>query len=232
MGKHSILKIAHRGASGYAPENTLAAIEKAITMQADMVELDVMRCKSGEMIIIHDETVDRTTGGKGRVADLTLRELKKLDAGNGQTISTLNEVLDFIDCRSKVNLDLKGNDIAADIVKILGSLVKDTSWCFDDILLSAVDYQQLIGLKGGEPRLLLGTIVYKPLNEDFWQHSKAIGAYSVHPSIEILNDGLVSRAHKEGLKVFAWTANEQSDIRKAMGFGVDGIFSNFPDLVR
>src|SRR6056297_2287931 len=103
-----VLKIGHRGAMGYEPENTLRSFKKAIELNVDMVELDVYVCSSGELVVIHDDKVDKTTNGKGYVSEKSFDELRKLDAGMGEKIPTLQEVLDLIDKRAKVNIELKG----------------------------------------------------------------------------------------------------------------------------
>ena len=107
-----LLKISHRGACGYEPENTLASFKKAIEINADMIELDVHVCKTGEVVVIHDEKVNRTTNGKGYVSQKNLESLKKLDAGKGKKIPTLIEVLDLVNKRVKVNIELKGKKTA------------------------------------------------------------------------------------------------------------------------
>jgi len=103
-----VLRIGHRGAAGHAPENTLASFRKAIELGLDMTELDVHVCASGELVVIHDENVDRTTNSKGWVSKLSLTELKRLDAGAGETVPTLAEVLDLLKDRIMLNIELKG----------------------------------------------------------------------------------------------------------------------------
>lgn len=103
-----MLRIAHRGASGYAPENTLAAFKKALEFDIDVIELDVHLTKDNHLVVIHDKTVNRTTDGKGKVADKTLAELQKLDAGNGEKIPTLQEVLDLVNRKALVSIEIKG----------------------------------------------------------------------------------------------------------------------------
>jgi len=108
---NNFLKIGHRGAMGYQPENTLISFEKAIQLGVDMIEMDVEKCKTGELIIIHDQKVDRTTNGEGYVADFSFEEIKKLDAGNGEKIPTVQEVLNLVKNRVKINLELKNPDV-------------------------------------------------------------------------------------------------------------------------
>ena len=103
-----VVKVGHRGAAGHEPENTLRSFRKALDLGADMVELDVHLCGTGELVVIHDETVDRTTDGSGSVRDMPFHELRGLDAGKGERIPTLREVLDLLEGRAGVNIELKG----------------------------------------------------------------------------------------------------------------------------
>src|SRR3989344_9380836 len=119
-----MLKIGHRGACGYAPENTLKSFQRAIDLGVDAIELDVQLCKSGELIVMHDNTVDRTTDGSGFIKKLKLKDLKKLDAGEGERIPTLEEVLNLVDRRVKVNIELKGPKTAKPALKLIDEYIK------------------------------------------------------------------------------------------------------------
>ena len=132
-----MLRIGHRGACGYEPENTLRSFNHAIQLGVDIVELDVHICQSGEIMVIHDIKVDRTTNGTGFVGDKTLDELKTLDAGKGEQIPTLQEVLDQINRRVKVNIELKGNSTAKPVLKLLEKYIKEAGWSYNDFLISS-----------------------------------------------------------------------------------------------
>ncbi len=120
-----MLKIGHRGAMGYAPENTLGSFAKALELGVDGIELDVHVCKSGEVVVIHDERVDRTTNGKGQVKEMTLKELKELDAGKGERIPTLEEVLDFVDRRAFIDIELKAEGIGNSVADIVRKYIQE-----------------------------------------------------------------------------------------------------------
>ena len=117
-----MLIIAHRGASGYEPENTLRSFRKAIGLKSDAIELDVQLTKDNKLVVIHDETVNRTTNGKGKVKDLTLRELRKLDAGKGEKVPTLEEVFNLVKRKVKIHVELKGNNIAKPVNDLIKNL--------------------------------------------------------------------------------------------------------------
>src|SRR3989344_4626849 len=114
-----VLRIAHRGASGHKPENTLAAFAKALEIGVDIIELDVRVCKTGELVVFHDMALERTTNGNGLVADTSLEELKKLDAGGGEQVPTLKEVIDLVNKRVVLNIEMKGKGVVEQLATIL-----------------------------------------------------------------------------------------------------------------
>ncbi len=120
-----VTKIGHRGAMGYAPENTLKSFKKALELNINCVELDVHACKSGELAVIHDDEVDRTTNGKGYIAEKDLNEVKILDAGEGEKIPLLSEVLDLIDKRIKINIELKAEGTAKPVYEMIEDYMKN-----------------------------------------------------------------------------------------------------------
>ncbi len=132
-----MLRIGHRGACGYEPENTLRSFNRALQLRVDMVELDVHVCRSGEIVVIHDSKVDRTTGGTGYVADKTLDELRTLDAGKGEKIPTLQEVLTLVNRKVKVNIELKGTGTAKPVFQLLEKHVRELGWSYGDFLISS-----------------------------------------------------------------------------------------------
>ena len=225
---HKILRIGHRGASGYEPENTLRSFKKALDLGVDMIEFDVHVCASGELVVIHDAKVDRTTNGTGYVARKTLPELQKLDAGKGERIPTLIEVLDLINQQVVVNIELKGVNTAEPVAKIISEYVTQKKWSYDKFLVSSFNHVELLKFKKLVPQvpteaLLEGVPVRLA---SFAQDCKAqaIGIYKDCITQEYVND-----AHKRKLKVYVFTVNEPDEIERVKKLGVDGIFSNFPD---
>ena len=125
--------IAHRGASGYKPENTLASFQKAISLGVDMIELDVFAIRSGEVVVHHDKKVNRTTNGTGNISDYTWSELRLLDAGDGQRIPLLTEVLDLVNGRIPINIELKGHGIAEPVATIIDSYISKKAMAKSDV---------------------------------------------------------------------------------------------------
>lgn len=224
----SFLKIGHRGAAGYAPENTLASFTKAIKLGVDVVELDVYVCKTGEIVVIHDDKVDRTTDGKGYVFNKNYDELRLLNTGNGEKIPLLEEVLDLMDKKVVVNIELKGPDTAKPVYNIIKKYVKEKKWNESLFMISSFDRKQLKTFRKLNPKIKIGILVGEKTDYNYKKFAKEINAYSINPSMKIISQNLVDDIHKEGMKVLVWTAND-GDIKAMKNLGADGIFSDFPD---
>lgn len=222
------LKIGHRGAMGYAPENTLKSFKKALELNVDMIELDVYACKSGELVVIHDDKLDRTTNGKGYVVEKNLDELRNLDAGQGEKIPLLSEVLDVIQRRSKVNIELKGENTAKPVHDLIENYVKNKSWEYEDFMISSFNHYELKKFGELNKNIKLGALIVGiPIG--FAEFAQKINAHSVNLCVEFINQEFVDDAHRRGLKVYVWTVNDFDEIKRIKNLHVDGIFSNFPD---
>ena len=225
-----MIKIGHRGACGYEPENTLRSFTCAMQLGVDMVELDVYICKSGEIVVIHDWNVDRTTNGTGFIADKTLDELKTLDAGKGEQIPTLSEVLDHINRKVKVNIELKGDNTAKPVFKLIEKYIKEFGWSYNDFLISSFKQHELYEIRRLGNKLNIGVFV-RDSSEEFMELVDAIGAYSILVRYESLTKEILTRAKARGLLTIVWTVNEKEDIERMKLLGIDGIVSNYPDRI-
>ena len=231
--KKAILKIGHRGASGYEPENTLRSLEKALVLGVDMIEFDVHICKSGEVVVIHDGKVNRTTHSKGFVRDKTLDELKKLDAGKGEKIPTLEEVLDFVNHRVAVNIELKGEKTTKPVYAIIKKYIENRNWSYKDFLVSSFDDSKLREIRKLDSKIEIG-LLPKRTKTHIVSMISELSAYSVHCSYKskgLLNKNFIELLHKQGVKIFAWTVNDKKNIERLKILGVDGIFSDYPDML-
>ncbi len=224
------LIIGHRGAMGHAPENTLKSFQKALDLDVDMVECDVHRSKDGKIVCIHNAKLDKTTNGKGYVIRKTLEQLKTFDAGEGEKIPTLIEVLDLIDKRISINIELKGKKTLYPVLKIIERYVKEKGWKHSDFLISSFLRTKLRKIDKNKRKIRVGALLaYRPFG--FLKFAKKIRAYSVNINLKLINQTLVDDAHAMGFKVFVWTVNEASDIKYVKSLKVDGIFSDFPERV-
>ena len=234
----NMLKIGHRGARGYAPENTLKSFQKAIELGVDAIELDVQICKSGELVVIHDDAVDRTTNGSGLVKKLKLKDLKKLDAGEGERIPTLEEVFDLVNRQVKINIELKGPKTAKPVMELIDEYVKTKRWSEDDFIVSSFIRREIKEARVLSPLIQIGVLISKPRLIDRWsfRFAQKICASFIGPGKKFITKRFVRNAHKHGLRIFVWTGNDlkninsyAKDITKLKRFDIDGIFSDYPD---
>lgn len=223
-----MLRIGHRGACGYEPENTLRSFDRALQLRVNMIELDAHVCQSSEIVVIHDSKVDRTTNGTGYVADKTLDELRTLDAGKGERIPTLQQVLDLVNRKAKVNIELKGIGTAKPVFQLLEKYVREFGWSYSDFLISSFNYDELQELRRLSNEFSIGVLT-KDIPTGFVEFVEKIGAYSMNVCIESITRELVNDAQRRGIKVFVWTVDDIDDIGRMKSLGVDGIFSNYPD---
>jgi len=228
-----MLKIGHRGAYGYAPENTLKSFQKAIELGVDVIELDVQVCKSGELVVIHDDTVDRTTNGSGLVKKLKLTDLKKFDAGKGERIPILEEVLGLVNRKVRVNIELKGPKTAKPVMRLINEYIKNKGWNLDDFVISSFSRKELKAARRLNPLISIGFLISRFRLLDHWwlSFAKKIRANFIGPSLKITSKRLIRKAHKHGLRVYIWTVNESKDIERMRKWEADGVFSNFPDRI-
>lgn len=227
---NSTLKIGHRGASGYEPENTLISFEKAIDLNADGIELDVHLSSDGHLVVIHDETIDRTTNGKGEVNKMSLQELKKIRIDNSQEIPSLIEVFDLVNRRCLINLELKGIGTAKPTNDLINHYILDKKWEINDFLVSSFDWKMLEETAVLNPKIRLGVLTEESI-EDALAFAKKIKAFSIHPDYQLLSKENVILMRDNGFEVFPWTVNSEEAIQKIKAFNVNGIISNFPDRI-
>jgi glycerophosphoryl diester phosphodiesterase len=224
-----LMCFAHRGASGHEPENTLAAVKKAIALGTDWIEVDV-HVVAGELIVILDELLDRTTNGAGYVRDKSLAYLRSLDAGKGQRIPTLREVFDSVDGRAGINVELKGTKTAGLAVSLIEEYVRERQWNYEQFIVSSFNRRQLRKVRNLNPHIPIGILINRP-RRHYAIFARRYRAYSVHAQIDIVSARFIARAHERGLKVFVYTVNSPEDIRRLQELGVDGIFTDFPELI-
>jgi glycerophosphoryl diester phosphodiesterase len=220
----------HRGAAGHAPENTLPSVKKALELGADWIEIDAYLVE-GELIVFHDDRLERTTNGAGYLTEKSLEYLRSLDAGNGEKIPLLREVFDLVNRRAGINIELKGPETAGPVAKLIENYVKNLGWRYEEILVSSFNHHELRKIKELQPSIRTGAlIVALPL--DYAAFAEELGAYSVHPGMEFINREFVNDAHRRNLKVFVFTVNHPDDLRKMKALGVDGVFTDYPEIVK
>ena len=222
----TMLIFAHRGASGVEPENTLRAIKAALEADVDGIEIDLHEV-DGKLIVIHDRWLHRTTSGTGQIFHHNYEHLRSLDAGNGETIPTLDEVFTLVAGKCKINLELKGVSNLEILYSYIDTAIETTGLVNEDILLSSFNHRLLNTIHQQRPDFAIGALTAcYPL--DYAKFAEQLNAYSVHLDVNFISEHFVSDAHQRGLKVFVYTVDELEDIQTMKALGVDGIFSNFP----
>ncbi len=228
-----MLIIAHRGAMGYEPENTLPSFQKAIDMKSGMIEMDVYQCKTGELVIHHDLTTKKPVNSKIYIEEMTFEEIRSIDAGNGANIPELKETLDFLNNRISINLELKGGNTAKPVYRIIEQYVKNRSWNYNDFYISSFNHPLLLEFISLIPSNC--EIKICPLTcgipAGLAEFGLQLKAYSVNISAEFVNSDYVKDAHKRGMKVFVYVVNDLIELKRMESLGVDGIFTNYPDIM-
>ena len=232
------LILAHRGASDISPENTLAAFQAAIDVGADGVELDVMRCATGEIVVIHDHSVARTTNGTGKVNALPLAALRELDAGAwfapryvGERVPLLEESLEIAGGRAIINIEIKARGWRSDGIE--GEIVE---------MIATRDLSSSVIVSSFDPRVLTRVRMCGRLHTGLL-YSTRKWAYvglarvltrpnAMHPHFSTVDERYVHWARRKGYRVNVWTVNERSDIERMVALGVDAIITNRPALAR
>lgn len=220
-----ILRIGHRGACGRAPENTLASIEHAIVLRCAFTEVDIRRTSDDELVLLHDERVDRTTNCRGCISELTLSDIRKLDAGVGQSPPTLDDILKVASGRIGLILELKIGGLAYDACATVRA-----SGFNGPVIYASFLQEELQHVRRVDPEAQTMILFRRlPANPD----AVAARLHATHVGLRLdtVTKPLVTALHQQGLIVFAYTANQPAEIIKMSALGVDGIISDFPDLV-
>lgn len=220
--------IAHRGASGHWPENTLLAFQQALAAGARWLELDVHLSADGELVVIHDATLERTTDGDGPVVLQTYEQLRSLNAGLGEKIPRLADVLNLAAGRATVNVELKGVGTGEPVAELLrrrfvAGLLKPAA-----VLASSLNESELRELAGLLPQVPLA-LVAKTANRHLWRLANELDVWSLHLKKSSINQDLLAEARAVKRKVLAYTVNDQPQLQRLRDWGVDGIFTDYPE---
>jgi glycerophosphoryl diester phosphodiesterase len=224
---------AHRGASKIAPENTMAAFSAAVELGADGLELDIHLSQDSIPVVIHDESLERTTDGRGLVANASLEQLQQLDAGGwfspefmGESLPTLAEVLSEFSGKLSLNLELKEFSAGVEVLSLLRQHPDA------EVVISSFDYDLLKGLRSLDEALPLAVL----FDDGSWRQAvrlaNEISACAFHPADNLVCRRMVAACRKLALPVSVWTVDQESQARSLMRMGVSGFFTNDPDALR
>ena len=225
-----LLVIGHRGAMGHKTENTIASIKKALELKVDMIEIDVFKIKSGEIIVFHDDEVNRLTNGTGNVEDYTWQKLQELTLIGNHKIPLLTTVLDTINAKVPVNIELKGAGTAKDVNTILEEYISTKNWKLEQFIISSFNWQELTIMRNLNSKIAIGVLT----EEDPLQAipmAKQLRAISINPDEKDITAAVVATIKGEGFKLYTYTVNAPENIIKMKNLLVDGIFTNYPERV-
>jgi len=223
-----ILKIGHRGAKAHVAENTLASFQYALDIGVNGLELDVHVCSTGELVVIHDFTVDRTTNGSGEVHKMTLAELKALTVEGEYKIPTLEEVLELVGKKCFLNIELKGRHTAVPVSELMERYIAEKGFTYNDFIVSSFQREELMVMHDMNPDIHLGILTQASVTQA-WRWAEEFSAKAIHPHFSLLTESNVKKAQQAGYKVYTWTVNETEDIERMKLYEVDGIMSDYPE---
>lgn len=238
-----MLKIGHRGAAGYEPENTLRSFQKALDLGADAVEFDVRMTKDGQLVVCHDATLERIAWKRGLLRDRTLAELKQLNFGKGEHIPTVREALGFLKGRARIVMELKERNYTPQLLHLFHDFAP---WQAEELIVIAFDkdglgasgqssWRDLSLLKTFFPDLEIGLLLTPRkwlsgyTTENVCDAAIEMRARFIGPHCKMVTQGWVDLVHQNNLKMITWAVNDLKDIRRLKDYGIDGIASDFPD---
>lgn len=231
--RRGVLNIAHRGASGDFPENTLRAFDAAIAAGAAMCELDVQRTADGVLVVIHDDTLDRTTDGVGKVAGSTFAALRRLDAGRwcdpqcaGERVPTLREVLELVRSRCALNVELKADGIAGPVCALIREQHAE-----ETTLVSSFDWPAIAEVRRIAPAVQTALLTDRAVGRAL-ARATTMRVAALNPRHDLVDRELCAAAHQRGLKVYAWTVDDPAEMGRLIDAGIDGIMTNYPARLR
>lgn len=221
---------AHRGASGYSLENTMPSFKMAIEKEAKAVELDVFRCASGEIVVFHDDDLARLSNRQGSIEELSLEEINEVQLNGGYQIPILKDVLDLLfEHDILVNIELKGLNTAKGVMELINSYDLSDEALKDKIIISSFEWTELEEARQLNEQISIAVLTAENpvLAIDF---ANKVGALAINPNAADVSFSSVKLIHEAGLKVYTWTVNDEGMFKNLMYMGVDGVFSDYPDL--
>ena len=228
--KKEPLVIGHRGAMGHETENTLPSIQKALDLGVDMIEIDVFKIKSGEVVVFHDDKLDRITNAPGNIEDYYIVDLMQVIVDGGHKIPMLQEVLKLIDNKVVLNIELKGAGTADRVNHIMKYYIEQKNWSPDNFIISSFNWDELKDMRKYNSNVAIAVLTEEDPLEAI-PVAKELNAVAINPYFKKLDEEKAEAIHDAGFKIYTWTVNEPADIEAMKNVGVDGIITNFPERV-
>ena len=227
-----VMIIGHRGAMGHIAENTIPSIKKAMELGVDGIEIDIFKSKTGELVVFHDEKLDRLTNSTGFIESLELDSIKNIIVLDKYRIPTLEEVLELIDGQVKLNIELKGYGTASPTNHLINKYINSGGWTQDKFIISSFKWSELEEIRLLNNSIPIAVLVNSNVNPlDALPFAKKIKAIAVNPYFKDLNQENIEEIQSNGFKVFPYTVNELHDIERMIELGVDAIITDYPERV-
>ena len=223
-----MLCIGHRGAMGHEPENTLLSIRTALALGVDAIEIDVYNVENN-LVVMHDRDLSRTTNGTGYIEERSFAYLRSLDAGKGEQIPTLAEVIETVNRQAIVNIELKGSNTAKLVVELIQTYLKQ-GWAYRDFVVSSFNHYELHQVKAICDQIKTGMLIYG-LPWQYLATAQKLQADIVISSLDFVTCELIDSVHQHNLLVWVYTVNQPNDIERLKALQVDAIFTNYPERI-
>ena len=220
--------IGHRGARGLEPENTVLSVKTALKLGLKWIEVDVYAVQN-ELVVIHDRRLERTTGGTGFVERRSLEYLRSLDAGKGEKIPFLPEILNLLKADDHINIELKGANTAKPVARLIENYITASNWNLEQFLVSSFNQRELKCIKNILPDIKIGALTAN-LPKDYALFAEELDAYSVNASLDFINKEFIDDTHRRGMKFLVYTVNHPDDLNYVKELGADGVFTDYPGL--
>ena len=222
--------IGHRGAMGHVVENTLESVQKAMDLDVDGIEIDIFKCKSGELVVFHDKNLSRLTNSNGLIESLDLDSIKKIRLQKKYIIPTLTEVLDLVGGKVFLNIELKGSETAILTNQLIKKYIEKGNWTSEKFIISSFNWLELEKFYEINKDVPIAVLTdADPL--DALPIAEKLNAKAINPSYKSLNPKNVKKIHKAGYKVYPYTVNSKEKISKLISLNVDGIITDYPERV-
>ena len=229
---NKVMIIGHRGAMGHVAENTIPSIKKAMELGVDGIEIDVFKCKTGELVVFHDEKLDRLTNSSGLIESLELDSIKKITVLDQYRIPTLEDVLILIDGQVKLNIELKGQGTASPTNDIINQYINKEGWTNDKFIISSFKWDELEKIRSLNSLIPIAVLVNTRVNPiEALPFARKVKAIAINPNFKDLNQENIKEIQSNGFKVFPYTINELDDIERMIKLGVDAIITDYPERV-
>ena len=223
------LVIGHRGAMGHETENTLASVQKALDLGVDMIEIDIFKVKSGELVVFHDKTLNRLANAPGNIEDYNYFTLaSQVILEGNHKIPLLQDVIRLIDKKTRLNIEIKGKGTTDRLNHIVRHFIEDKEWPADSFIISSFDWDELKEMRRINDQVKIAVLTDSDPTEAI-DMATELNAEAINPHFKRLTQENVNTIKGEGFKIYTWTVNEPEDIISMKRFGVDGIITNFPE---